>query len=1180
MASSQGVNHASSRSGPSPAGRIDFDALQECVEEGVRQLHLTILWYKYRAQFTALRDRHDDREAGVLANRLAEEAIRPFGDAEWLPGGLQTAETIKKQSARYRSTDWSRAIKNLEDQLLAYVHESARSGHPPRLRGLQEILHAFELEPERDAWPPVTQDNGDPFLYNAAHVPIFWSWQAEALDGWYRLTPALVERENAFDFDKRLRKEIERVALLVKGIERIDRSGLADEARRHIRNLEIVRVIAHPPPPGRASGVDWNDRYYWQVAYDQTPATWPPRALAELARSVREITGRDDMSWLKALKIPRPASPLTPREALALGVVDALDGVDRARPLPMGVWDEARRQLGHILGCAVVLIRHQELDAARAHWRTVRARGDSWSLRTTGLATTSPGVGDRLLRPAEFEAPAETESPLYDPLKALRGLKRPVRLAELARLLLSRLAEAPDLHLAPSTDDLALIWEILGRARIAPSPESSLLILELDRLGYRLASPPARSGAALAPGWTVVVADGVSGRPQTLAGPGVGVGVGETAASSDVIALQTPDGRFVFPSVWVRVPHPWIDSEPWVRILVHHESTLPRLIYAGPDESRPAPWAARSGLADLIADLIAARTATGPGLPPPPSSPGMDPMSDLFLAFYDEDARFQTPRDRNAGRLDLIARDFYQAMTEPARARLGVPLRAADLAVDLPALVKASTSETVRVTWDEAVGTSREVEVVNCRLARPGRPAAVHLRAAATCPAEVLRWATLPPLGALTDGPLATAFRALRWLPARPDAATALAEIEKRIKIALQDDSTVNALILPALADDPAAIPFRRWLRQIFPRKAITIYPDLDPETFAPRWAETSKGAAAIKAVGGLAWRFDDVAPIGVPIPSEELRFSLVPERARGTFSLGSRGDRPWLAAAIEACKAAQQVDGLPDPLAQAIAALAEEAPRFARSDPSGRPGEDWAPLVSVLSAIAEAPSTTSAAALDLALAGPREVARSLGLTVHPANWSYARPPDLGEFSESEARVDPDDPPPAFTEGAGEAGALTVRRFGLGASPALLGVSSGRAPEGYQDLVDHLGGLDHPDARKMLAMLLTWPLAARSGRLDLKAIDFYLAFWMTLGETFRGDSYDEFVRLEARVAALLERAFQFFKFEPRAVGDLPESWVEVVARGPLRTGRVRRLRRPGLKTSQGALRVAAQVEIE
>ena len=433
-------------------------------------------------------------------------------------------------------------------------------------------------------------------------------------------------------------------------------------------------------------------------------------------------------------------------------------------------------------------------------------------------------------------------------------------------------------------------------------------------------------------------------------------------------------------------------------------------------------------------------------------------------------------------------------------------------------------------------------------------------------------------MSGLTDGPFARAFQKLRWLPDRKDPAGDLAEIMAEVKAALRDDATLNTLIRPAMAVGAAAEPYRRWLRALLRGGSIAVFPRLDPETLVPRWPEDDQ--ATIVGASELAWRFHD-SPHGTPIDPASMTYSLDRARARGSFSLGSKADRPWLAAAIESRdRVLDRGDGTPE-LNCLVRLLASEAIRFARARPDDRPGPDWPPLAEALDAIIRARETAPPDLLDLALAGPVEIARAARLPIHPAGWSFRATPDLRKLPDSEVRIDPGASEPAFSDRDGEAGALVLLRFGLGSDPALVSVSSGPAPDGYRPILDHLAQIGSPEADRLVASLRFWPSVARSGRLDLKAIDLYLEFWETLGVSYRRDRYEDFTRLEAKLATLLERSFGLIKFEPRSIGDLPESWVEVVERGPLGTGRVRRVRRPGLKTTQTSeLRVPSQVEVE
>ena len=704
MAPGQGVNQAAPKSAVVVAGTAEFPL---CVEESARQLHLSILWFKYRAGLTSLRDQQKNKDAGKLADDLYQKIIAPFGDAHWLPGVDKLAIEIKADLGRYRATDWTKAVENLRGQLLAYVERSLQSGRLPNATGLKEIFDHFQKDPEGEGKAPPSPGKGEAIQHEPSLTPKYWVREAEALVAWFRLVPALEGLERVFDLGGRLDKEINRAERLAAGIEPLQ-AQLARDIRALKRNLEVAKQAVQMSPRGGAGLMEWVGRFHWQETYASTPDDWPPRALVDLADAFHRITGRDDR-WMKKIVPPPEAATLPPREALALGVLDALDAADQAGPLPAGVWDEAGRQIGRFLGVEVIVIRRQEFpaDSTRSDWREVHATGHSWTLRKTGLARVGPP--DRLIRPAEFEAPPETASSLNEPLQELRDAAKSGRLGTLAKQLLAELPKSADLKPNQISETVfPILWEILSRAHIArKTPAAAVLIRELDRLGYRLASPGPGSATPLPPGWVLIVPDGATtGRPQ----------------SPELIALQVPGGRLVLPSVLVQVPHPWLASEPWIKVLHDHEAILPGLVFPGPDYSRPADWAKETGLADLLINFLAARTPSCSSATPPDT--GTDRAVELFLAFYDASKR---PGIKDRERLHLIARDLYATLPDP-RAALGIPLRAKDLGVDLAALAREGGTRDLAMMWEPAPGKGSETEIVDWQPARPGRSASLRLR--------------------------------------------------------------------------------------------------------------------------------------------------------------------------------------------------------------------------------------------------------------------------------------------------------------------------------------------------------------------------------------------------------------------------------------------------------------------
>jgi hypothetical protein len=1165
------------------------DLLDLAIDEGIRQLHLVLIWIRYRGHLTRLRDAEKDKHAAGLADRLMKEVIAPSLGVEWLPGLDQVAHGYKASPEQYRGVAWDDWLSRVKSCLKRRVESAVAAGRTPSRKGLEALVQACRKGPEECG--DLRFDGGQPFRLAPATVAAHWAVQAAALDAWFRLLPELLALESGYRFDKRLGFLANQALDLAARLKAAGQKESSDEAKRLGKSIEDYVTVVTSNLGTRAGFIPPLDRYEWQKVYDATPEAWPPRILAELAERLRHETGwpATGDEWLGRIRVAEPrdgdGSAATARELLALRLLDELDDASAHDsgtrcPPPPAAWALIGRELGALLGGEATLVRGQPLDpATQSGWRLKSPTGkpdSAWLLKRTGLVLD----GRVPMRQALVEVPPDEASPLISPLTALRGLPGFGPLARLAEELYDLVKRAPRLEpqkLRGPADDV-LIWRTLVRAHVAHSPQTALLVEELGRLGYRLEPAPRAgpAGEAVEPGWAIVLPNAVD-RPELLAPA--------TAPTADAVALRRPDGRLVLPAAWLRVPHPWQGREKWLDVLLRHEASLLRLTCREPGLDTAADWAASSGLADLVRALVAARTPATPAAAPPPEA-GSHAAAALFRAFFDEAAAAR--RRAAAGRggrdpshpeeLEAIARELYPALDEAARARLGIPLKD-DLSPDLEKLVGGAGGD-LELTWKEAPGQSNGPELVDLALAGEGGAARLVLRATRACDQRVLAWARLPDPGPGPPPELAAIRQALRWVPAYTDPGVMLARILSRLGQLLADDEKLGWLVRAGLAPGEGAAGARAWLQQILRERLVPIYPELDATTLQPRWpAGLPVRAPGEPASHGLAWDFDDEAESGRPIGPAGLKFSTEPARAGGRFSLGPHARRPWLAGAIDLAGWARSTPG---PLGEALRGpagrMAREAVEALRADPDRPPPADWPPLAEALAALLAAARPEMAAVCDAALGRLRAVADGLGVRLLPARWSFADPPAEGQVPAAEVLIEPG-PEPAGFDPDHPAGRLILRRFGQDGSPARARVSCGPPPPQYPELRELLAALKHPGAARLLEMLAGWPASSRAGRIELEAVDFYLKFWDVLGGEFRRTSYDEFTAVEGRLAALLA-GFDLIKFEPRTLDDVPESWVEIKAQGSLHTGRVRRVERPGLRTSRNELKVAAQVEVE
>ncbi|QDV36299.1 hypothetical protein [Tautonia plasticadhaerens] len=1117
------------------------------LEEGLRQLHLCLYWINYRRQLTKLRDRDHDRRAEELANQIMKGVIGPFLErARWIPGLVHLVQRAKEEPATYNELidQLNKPREDLIGRLIAAV-DPDRTPSTDRLLPLLErcllgTSHLSDQNPNRGC------------EVGPVDSATFWLHQGKALAGWLRLGPELNKFENKWQFDA----EIDRYAAKLNKLVASLLEHRDPRLENHLSEIGGgLRVLATKMRSNLEQGGEIDPRWRFHCAeiFESMPEGWPPRALSEM--SLILDAGGTGGDWLDAIREARSTGATDGRVVLAEWLLGCLDGLDQKRPLPELAWSQVEQGLSSMLGRECTLVRTQAVDSAgRESWRVeepTRPSGKLPRLKQTGLVLD----GSTVVRPAIIQVPRDVESILALPLDRL-GAEASGELGGLARQLRGLLARSPTLEQGRmEPDDLVLVWRTLVRAAISPSPASGLLVDGLRRLGYVLAAAPAGPGQTPVDGWVAVLPDPLADCPTPLETEGV--------HGPGAVALRCPDKTHLFPAVWLRVPHPWAGRERWLDVLIKHEATLLRL-------ADPATgWVRASGLGDLVRGLAAARSGGSP-----PDRQGADLAAEIFAVFHDRWRRVARPdappgdreRRQEAG---MIARDLYQALEEPARRHLGLPLRPQDLAPDLEAMEQGVPGDDVVVEWEPSPGSKSRVEVAEVVLGGRGRPACLRLVAPKRCDDRVLAWARLPGPEGLLTGRLRPIRQRLLWMPRsdRPALEAPLAELASL----LASDAALGELVAAGRLGDEAA---RAWLRRLLTDRVVAVYPAIDPESldFLPPEAA---------AAPGLAWTYHDDIPAGSIVPDAPVNFSTDPARARATLSLGPRGRHPWLDAAID-------LEGWlerrpPSRLAETLRGPAGRLAAEARSTIGARESAPkevlQAPFEAVLSALIDGGAPDSPGAADEAMRHLARVADGLGLRLRPSGWSFAAPPAQGTVPVDEAVADPDAHPARFEAAGPPAGFLVLRRFGLGSTPGHYIVSAGPPPPHFDALRTALVAIGEP-AAPLVVMAQSWPASAPAGRLELDAIQLFLRFWESLGGGFRREAYDSFRVAEEALTSLLEAGFGLTKFEPRMLQDYRDEWVEITSRGDLGTGRVRRVVRPGLRTRDNLLRVAALVEAE
>lgn len=207
----------------------------------------------------------------------------------------------------------------------------------------------------------------------------------------------------------------------------------------------------------------------------------------------------------------------------------------------------------------------------------------------------------------------------------------------------------------------------------------------------------------------------------------------------------------------------------------------------------------------------------------------------------------------------------------------------------------------------------------------------------------------------------------------------------------------------------------------------------------------------------------------------------------------------------------------------------------------------------------------------DADLASLRTWCEKHGLTVLPRTWRFTAPGETVELSEGESEFIFADAPAGTVVG--------VRQFGLEKDgrtlrPARLTVSAGRAPAGYQAILDLLAG-PTPAERVLRERLTAWPrLQGSSLSLEFEAITLFQDFWENDFAQIHAADPARAQQLTHALEELLHTEYALRRFEPSGWQDPdyrpPEHWMERrCPNGTPQSGRLLRLVRPGLLKDDG-----------
>lgn len=433
--------------------------------------------------------------------------------------------------------------------------------------------------------------------------------------------------------------------------------------------------------------------------------------------------------------------------------------------------------------------------------------------------------------------------------------------------------------------------------------------------------------------------------------------------------------------------------------------------------------------------------------------------------------------------------------------------------------IRALPDDGTEVEWDERAGSPGEVLEV-LRFGAPGRLARLRI-GVGSVGTRLLPWLKLPPPPA---GPLSDWRRALPGLLLRSDGVAAEIDRHRRLVVDWLVGAGAGWLAGAVSTNDP-------WLTALLGSKWCRLFPEVGPD--GVHWPEGITGGPEV------AWEFDERVHFRRLIRGA--RYSVAPERAGGVFSLGGRGDAPALAAAMDLARTA------PD----ARAALdIRDRELSARNDGRAFPPADLERLaLALVDWLAGAESAVPAARAWLA---------ARGLTLLPSG-----PPDGAGLT------------PEF--GSRPRGPW-VARYGLRSGdqtrrPPQSRLSAGPPPHGYPALAAAVAraAKAHPGLGDALA---NWPAEAVAERLDAAAADLHVLAW----EARQRDPSAAVAAVTDALAVVLREQWGIVPWVPETFADARDGWAQ--ASGPMRTGAVTAVLRPGLVSADFELVTPALIHVD
>lgn len=1114
-------------------------------DEAIRQLRLAVLWACSARPQSQGPD--EVERARALFQRIREEVINPSLALEWVPGVSEQVRRIQRHLRDLRPRGPAETASKLIDRIearFASAFGSPPSGKPASAGSLKlalqfavdNALNQVDASSGTAGWGNL----GDP---SSSQPPppdqaAAWLGQAVALIAWGPLRQE-VDAQAAVEVNRRRMTSIvsdcqRLLTWLDQDLDRRKTLGpvparLRTAAEAASRSLDdcsqaVARLREQwPEDDGQPARDPQAALRTIDNAILQGPGPWPPR----LIRDFQEAVSRLDEARLGSVVRDAAAQKIPTDDAsgpqlVLLALADRLAALGLAPDHP--AWDELERLGKRLLDDPaelVEIVRAPRSGLARRD--EVLADGQPPRVVTPGLVV-SKGAERRIIRRGRIETPRrQADASILCQRLAESVRFRHSDLADLFDRVAVDLGPRPDLASAWSAiqeapESLGRFWQAVQRAQalaLEKVPAAADFLAELGKT-FQFVEPsgkgPARDGWRIARDDDAREASPLSGAPR--------------------LALKGPDGTVVEPAGWLQVPGRW-DSP----LLLALESLQPLV---GGLRALDPTWNGWTAADSLPWDLA---YRGGGGRPGP-----IDPASarSAFEAVYD---RAHRPEDPLAEAFRRLARGLYAGLVDSGIA-FSPPL-------DRDTLRPEKATPGTRTQWvpgPAPAGTLLRV----VRFGAGDQPGEVERSLGPDPSPEASAWA-----GWLGQGddeeavPILAQWRSeLPELLGQPDQLRARSQAY-RDRFRPWVGSEAGAAAFDRLASRSASEgPARALLSAIQAAGWAESWPRVGPDGLAV-WPEGSSSRSA----PGVRWVEMPDVPIGRS-PAGRFQRATAPELVRGEFSLGRlAADSPISTAAglvqaartTELAEAAQCV--LFDEIDQALGLA--EVPR-----PSSA-------LAALLDAIIQTgrSRTAPAEALDEILNAARRWARSRGLAILPASWSFVSPPDASQLAREGVSVSD----VLFLDGGGAGqvrlGALGFSAEGEATRPPKLAISAGPAPSRYVELCDqvHDAETDWPQAARFRQELEEWPAARIDGEEALRfaAERSFGTFWDLAGPPPRPALVEEIGRTLSRVLA---ENFELTTFEPVSLRDFGRDWITVNEYGPDKSHRVKRLIRPGLRT--------------